>query len=121
MGILNIGLNPSECDILGVIKTYFYIRVIAYDDNEKEIMVVLKITEADFYKQFKKWAKAKRGYCERNNHFCGVFGDIAVEEYKIVGNIDILDEISDDEEITYILVPLIEVIKWSDFADMEHG
>ena len=128
MNKINISLNPNEANIIGVVKNNLFIRInepdYNFDDNNKctEIIpeegyetVVIKISKKKFFDLYNKWIDTKRKYCE-SGYFCGIFGDISVEEYKIIGEITKGGPCNPDG-----FYPLIKVTKWSEYCDMEHG
>lgn len=121
---IHTSIDPVNINLLGVVGKYLFIRddTAYFDDTEETFSVVIKIKESEFNKLFKKYVEAKRDYCKRYNHFCGVHGHYYSEDVKQIGEIDVIFfNMEGDELVNYYKdVPLIEVIEWSD-PDMEHG
>lgn len=78
-----------------------------------------------FHKTWDNWLKGKEDYCRRCNEYCGVGGYTTIEEGKILNKTIKLYEYPDSEKEEYIRLefdaPVIEVIKFSNHHDFEHG
>ena len=149
---LSFDLDPSECEILGVFGSYLYIKRIATIFSEKdteqnnicmekaanggismsefadgkEQVIVIKIAQTQFIKLFKLWIAGKRSKCESYNEFCGVMGYFIPEEFDIVGEMDLYEEVKDEtKEFGYrmekVFVPLVSIREWDEHPDFEHG
>ncbi len=114
-------LNPHEDRIIGVIGEHMYFK-----PEHREYIVVT--TEKEYLNILKRWIAAKRNYCERNNHFCGVFGELNAKKYERIKDI-VLNEYFDVEddgkndglEMRQIPYPTYLVDEFEKHVDMEHG
>lgn len=116
MNISNISYDPSTDEILGVIGNKIHIKV--YDENEEP--VVLIITKKLFHKTWNNWIDGKKDYCERYKHYCGVLGYTFIEDGKILDKKIKLNEYKNND-IVEIEAKVIEVKKFYDYHDFEHG
>jgi len=115
-------VNPFSSEIIGADGKYVYVKEIDMTTSDKEDWCVFKIKISKFIKIVREWINSKSDFCNRYGHFCGVFGDFGVEEYKEKGKINILVGIDEEtEELIYKNVPLYEVILFEESCDMEHG
>ncbi len=142
----HLSFLPNEDKILGVMGRYMYIELNGYrdigepfkmevgvsypigelDEHTEDVGVVLRVTIAEFQKLFRLWIMGKKKICESYGHWCGAFGNIHIEEFKIVGYVQLTryDKSKDceDEDFVYMEeVPMIQVTKWNEYADFEHG
>lgn len=112
---VSVSVIPFQDDILGVVDGFVFI---------KTMDCVVKIPRKEYLRILNLWLDAKESYCKRWNHFCGVMGDIGTDNGEQIGEIDILNEdsIDDDENApAYKNVPLILAEKFNNLVDMEHG
>lgn len=131
-----LSIIPFTSEIIGVDDKHVYLKETYSDDIDFKIEIgvpvnlsdlpdshdcVLKVKRSEFMKLSKLWLNSKAGYCKRFNEFCGVFGNFYAERYKEIGTMELLDEVTEDEELIYKTVPVFEVIKFSTICDMEHG
>lgn len=142
---------PDRDAILGVSGRYMYIEITGFlpvpdadnanrsvDRNgvivdhimfEGEVIdkiVILRVTISEFQRLFKLWILGKKRICEFYGHWCGAYGNIHIEEFKVVGyqtltRFDNLKDVDDPEFVYYEQVPIIQVIRWDDTPDFEHG
>lgn len=109
-----IHLNPIEDKLLGAYKGYVYFKA----ENQDYIVVT---PEKEYLKLIKLFIKAKRDYCEKYNHFCGVFGEFSAKKYrKAKQDIHLIKylENMESEEVPY---PTYIVDKFDKHCNMEHG
>lgn len=114
--------TPFESQVLGVDNTHVFLKELVIESEEKAFPCCLKIPRHEYIRVLNLWLDAKRDYCEMYKHFCGVCGSFYAAEYEQDGEINILLWIDDEkEEPVYQDVPLIEVTRFFDECDMEHG
>lgn len=117
-----ICVTPTESEIIGVDDNYIYIKEIVIEDEDNCFPCVLKIPRHEYMRVFNIWLDFKADYCKRFQHFCGVFGSFDAIDYSQQGQINILLYIDEkSEEPIFQDVPLIEVTRFDDQCDMEHG
>ncbi len=117
----SVYLNPHEDRIIGVVEEYIYFK----PDHRDYIIVT---TEKEYLNTLKRWIAAKRDFCERYNHFCGVFGELNAEKYSRIKDI-VLNEyfdVEDDGEneglaMREVPYPTYLVGEFDKHVDMEHG
>ena len=115
-------ITPFESEIIGADKTHIYVKELVIEDEDNAFPCVLKIPRHEYIRIVNIWIDAKADYCERFEHFCGIFGNFRAVEYMQEGEINILlyfDKETDDP--VYQDVPLVEVTRFDDQCDMEHG
>jgi hypothetical protein len=113
---LNISITPFISEIIGADSKFLFIKEQDLDEN----WYVLKIKRSDFNKMIKLWIDTKADYCKRYGHFCGVFGNFFIKMTKDYGKINLLINVEDETPI-YKEVPLLLVLSFDDYCDMEHG
>ncbi len=134
--------TPDDDQILGVMGRYVYVEITGYADEENYTMeqsitstlpgdsevvtAVLRITLVEYQKLFRLWLLGKKRLCELHGHFCGVFGNFHIEDYKTIGEVELtrFDDTLDCDDpnfIYYESVPMIKVTKWDLTPDFEHG
>ena len=120
MNLNEITYDPSTDEILGVFDNQIHIKSI-YDDSP----VVLVLSNELFHKTWNNWIKGKEDYCKRWNEYCGIGGYTYIEEGKILNKTIKLYEYPYSEKEEFIRVeydsPVIEVIKFSELHNFEHG
>lgn len=126
---VQLKFTPFSSEIIGADEKFVFLKEVNMATEEyNKTFVVLKIKVPLFIKTVKKWITTKAEYCNTYKHFCGVFGDFTVKEYKERGTINLLVGFKFNDEIEnpihspiYKDVPLYEVIKIDLICDMEHG
>ena len=113
---LKISITPFSSEIIGADSKFLFVKEQDFDDN----WYVLKIKRSDFNKMIKLWIDTKADYCKRYDHFCGVFGNFFIKMTKDCGKINLLIAFEDETAI-YKEVPLLLVLSFEDYCDMEHG
>jgi hypothetical protein len=119
MNLSEITYEPSTDQILGVIGDKIHVKTYSYE-VEKPVVLIMSIEL--FHKTWNNWIKGKRDYCERCKEYCGVDGYTTIEEGKVIKSKIYLNEFNDDDEtITKVIPIVIEVTKFSDIHEFEHG
>ena len=113
-----LSITPFSSQIIGADSKFLYIKEMDLSD---ESWYVLKVRHPMFIKMVRLWIGAKADYCKKYGHFCGVFGNFFIKEGHQIGEINILLEIDEEDNAVYKNVPLIEVIAFDEYCDMEHG
>jgi hypothetical protein len=129
-----LGGFKNKVHVLGVKDTYDETLMpklevgVSYNSNdfpESEIEeCILSIDRKLFHKMLDKWLDEKLDYCDRYNHYCGVFGAIFCEKVTKLYNTEIYDYITDENNnIQQVIKPVIvyEVLSFDKIIDMEHG
>ena len=117
MNLPKITYDPSNDEILGVVSDKIHVKV--YDMNQEPVILIM--SKELFYKTWDNWLKGKQDYCKRFNEYCGVGGYTIIEEGKILKRKINLYEYIGDEEVKEIFPVVVEVTKFSDIHDFEHG
>lgn len=118
----NISLNPHEDRIIGIIGNDIYFK-------SKHNDYIITTDRNEYFRILNLYLDCKKDYCERYDHFCGVFGDLFPKEYIRDKNDFILNEMIEIEDdgkndgIDFIQkpYPLYHVFIFEDHVDMEHG
>ncbi len=116
-----ICITPFESEIIGADLTHVFIKELVIEDDEKCFPCCLKIPRHEYVRIMNIWIDAKADYCTRFEEFCGVFGNFSAIEYTHEGEINIFLYVNEKDEPIYQDVPLIEVTRFDDQCDMEHG
>ena len=115
-------ITPFESEIIGADTTHVFIKELVIEEEDKCFPCCLKIPRHEYIRILNIWIDTKADYCMRFEHFCGVFGSFHAIEYDQQGEINIMLYIDEEtEEPVYEDVPLIEVTRFDDQCDMEHG
>jgi hypothetical protein len=122
---LCIQVTPFTSEILGANSKFIFIKEKNLENEEIDEWYVLRIKRTHFNKMIKLWIATKADYCERYNHFCGVFGSFAIET-KEYGETNLLVDSkydSEKDELTpiYKKVKVLSVLSFDEYCDMEHG
>lgn len=135
---VSFSIIPFSSEIIGVDKNYVYLKEAFWTGKESDELnfssqtdnihpCVVKVLRKHYLIMINKWLDEKQGFCERYGHFCGVFGNFHVEDYKEVGKMNVLvdfelgyDE-NDEGNPIYKELPVFEVISFNEHCDMEHG
>ena len=116
-----ICITPFESEIIGADLTHVFIKEIIIETEDKCFPCCLKVPRHEYIRVMNIWIDAKADYCMRFGEFCGVFGNFSALEYTQEGQINILLYVNEKDEPIYQDVPLIEVTRFDDQCDMEHG
>ena len=116
---LELQFTPFASEIIGADDKYVYLK----EGFDTEFFII-KIKQKLYLECCSSWLNSKAEFCKRYNHFCGVYGNMNVEEYKNSGEINIVVDYTgeeDDLKPIYKNVPIYEVISMNFYVDMEHG
>jgi len=116
---ISLSITPFTSEIVGADTDYVYFKERAFSLENYDC--IIKVKRDLYLKLCNLWLDSKADFNMRYGHFCGVFGNFEVEEYKEVGKTGLLVDGTDDEEVVYEEVPIYEVTKFSEYCDMEHG
>lgn len=125
---VDISYIPGEEQILGVIENNIHVKGQLYE--EENIIPVVLIISIDLHiEMLYKYFDAKRDYCKRYGHYCGVWGQTIAVKYEEVGSTMLLDEEGTNwdavdenkEDIKYVKTRMFEVLEFDEHIDMEHG
>lgn len=115
-------ITPFESELIGADATHVFIKELVIETEDKCFPCCLKIPRHEYIRIINIWLDTKADYCIRFGEFCGEFGNFNAIEYNQQGEINILLYIDKEtEEPVYQDVPLIEVTRFDDQCDMEHG
>lgn len=95
-------------------KNRIFIVGINDDTNEK---VIITLKENIYKRGLKEYWKAKKDYCNRYDHFCGVgyfYGD-----GNIIGELDLFEDIDEMGNTITSKIPVIELNELE--LQIEHG
>lgn len=125
---ITLSITPFDSEIVGVMDDFVYFRESIYkylEGDEKEEFCCIRMKKAQYLQMIDLWLEQKQDFCKRYDHFCGVFGNFHIEEYKELGTINLLVDFDEnkgeDGEYIYKDVSLFEVISFDAHCDMEHG
>ncbi len=117
----SIHLNPIEDTLIGAYGKYMYFKAEGGD-------YIVAVKDKTYYKILKEFIKTKRDFCERYDHFCGVWGEFAskkverLEDLVLNEYIDVEDnDINDGLEEVKVTYPVYLVREFVMQCDMEHG
>lgn len=114
--------TPFESEVIGVDDTHVYLKELVIESEDRTFPCCLKIPRHEYMRVLNIWLDTKADYCRRHEHFCGVFGSFFATEYNQQEEINILLYVDEkSEEPVYQDVPLIEVTRFDEHCDMEHG
>ena len=118
---LRLSFSYDDLTILGVFKNNVYIKGRILCDHDDYTFdhnnCVLVIERKLFKKTTDMWLDAKRDYCERYNHFCGVMGGLYPDIFE--ESEDKIEILNDECEL--VPVRAFVVNSFEDCIDMEHG
>lgn len=119
---LSVAFEPGRAEILGCFKDYVDVKGILYSEEDYDD-VILRISREEYIRVFNIWLDGKKEYCERKGYYCGVMGYISSLSAKKVGNQVLSEYTGDGETDTFIDkdYTIIEVSKFDDYCDFEHG
>ena len=116
MNIQEIAYDPSTDKILGLFNNEIHIKV--YHEDKP---VILILSNDLFHKTWDNWLIGKSDYCKRWNEYCGVMGYTHIEVGKILEKKINLYEYDDDGGGIEHCPVVINVTKFSDYHNFEHG
>jgi hypothetical protein len=121
---ITIYLECPNTEILGVFGKGVHLLTHVYKEIEEEVEdfeCILIVPENVYIKEWKKWLKGKKEYCERFNHYCGVMGYVHPSNPELIGTqkINRWNEKKQDMEIVEVSVYKADI--FNEEPDFEHG
>lgn len=120
MELSEIYYDPSNNAVLGVFGDKVHVRT---GEDENPIVLIMSIEL--FQKTWMNWLIGKKRHCESYKEYCGVGGVTGIEEGKLITDskiyLNIFDDDGDDGKVSRVKPIVIEVTKFSDYHDFEHG
>ena len=116
---LRIMLECTNTGILGVFGKDVHLFA-HFWEGDKDGYCVLIIPEGVYIKEWKKWLKGKREYCERYDHYCGVMGHVYALNPEKIGMTTLNRWNEDKFDMKEVDFPVYKASKF-DVNDFEHG
>lgn len=115
-----VSITPFQSEVIGADDTHVFIKELVIENEDICFPCCLKVPRHEFTRIINIWIDTKAEYCTRFKDFCGEFGHFYAIEYNQQEEVNMFLYIEEGQPV-YDYVPLIEVTRFDDICDMEHG